>query len=42
MRILLSLILLCAALSALAAPIAADFPPGLQVPAGARRGPASM
>ncbi len=39
LRILLSIILLCSAIDALAAPIAADFPPGLQVPAGAQPGP---
>jgi STE24 endopeptidase len=39
LRILLSIILLCSAFGALAAPVAADFPPGLQVPAGAQLGP---
>jgi STE24 endopeptidase len=39
LRILLSIILLCSAIDALAAPIAADFPPGLQVPVGAQPGP---
>src|SRR5471032_2280268 len=39
LRILLSIILLCSAIDALAAPIAAGFPPGLQVPAGAQPGP---
>src|SRR5450631_3556483 len=39
LRILLPIILLCSAIGALAAPIAADFPPGRQVPAGAQPGP---
>jgi STE24 endopeptidase len=39
LRILLSIILLCSAIDALAAPIAADFPPGLQVPVSAQPGP---
>jgi STE24 endopeptidase len=38
-RFLLSILLLLSALETLAAPIAADFPPGLQVPAGAQPGP---
>ena len=39
LRVLLSVILLCSAIDVLAAKIAADFPPGLQVPAVAQPGP---
>jgi len=38
--ILAAIVLLCAALQAGAAPVAAEFPPGLQVPAAAQPGPA--